>query len=139
MSADEQDIRWRQRFNNFEKTFVLFQESIEIDRPSKVERAGLIQFFEMAFEVAWKLLKDYLTEEGFMVKSPRAAIKQAFQAGLISDGHTWLEALEDRNLTEHTYEETTALAVEAKIRAAYFPILAKLYQDFKQRVSHGST
>lgn len=93
-----QDVRWIQRFQNFEKTFLLLQETVQIKNPSVAERAGLIQFFEMTFELAWKLLKDY-EEEGFIVKSPRDAIKQAFQTNIITAGHTWIDALEDRNLT----------------------------------------
>ncbi len=50
-----------------------------------------------------------LESEGFTVISPRSTIKQAFQAGLLDDGHLWLEALSDCNLTVHTYEESIAL------------------------------
>lgn len=104
-----------------------------IKNPSETERTGLIQFFEMAFELAWKLLKDYLELEGFTCKSPRDAIKLAFQAGYIKDGHTWIDGLKARNLTVHTYEETIAIEVENKIRNSYFQILADLYHDFKQK------
>jgi nucleotidyltransferase substrate binding protein (TIGR01987 family) len=90
-------------------------------------------FFEMSFELAWKMLKDYLEEEGFTVVSPRDAIKQAFQAGLLEDGHVWIEALKDRNLTVHTYEEKIALAVEQKIREAYFPALQTLFRKFSEK------
>ena len=130
-----QDIRWQQRFSQFEKAFLLLQDAIDIDKPSVVERAGLIQFFEMAFELAWKLLKDFEEAEGFIVKSPREAIKQAFQANIISQGHDWIDALEDRNLTTHTYNENIAIAVEQKIRNKYFPCLQQLYLDFNSKVS----
>ncbi len=103
------DIRWIQRFQNFEKAFLLLQETVQIKSPSVTERAGLIQFFEMTFELAWKLLKDYEEEEGFVIKSPRDAIKQAFQTNIINEGHTWIDALEDRNLTSHTYHEKIIL------------------------------
>jgi len=131
----DQDIRWQQRFGQFAKAFLLLQEATRIEKPSVIERAGLIQFFEMAFELAWKLLKDFEEAEGFMVKSPRDAIKQAFQADIIGQGHDWLDALEDRNLTTHTYNEETAIHVEQKIRNKYFPCLLKLYQDFSAKVS----
>ncbi len=101
--------------------------------PSDAERAGLIQFFEMTFELAWKVLKDYLEEEGFRIASPREAVKQAFQAGLVGDGHVWMEALKDRNLTVHTYEEKVAIAIEKRIRSAYFPLLAKFRLDFGEK------
>ncbi|WP_367026738.1 nucleotidyltransferase substrate binding protein [Methylococcus sp. ANG] len=130
----QEDVRWRQRFRQFEKAFLLLQEANEIERPSIVERAGLIQFFGMAFELGWKLLKDFEEAEGFAPKSPRDAIKQAFQASFISQGHEWLEALEDRNLTTHTYNESTAVLVEQKIRSTYFPCLERLYRDFRARL-----
>ena len=53
------DIRWIQRCSNFERSFLPLCEALKIESPSVVERAGLIQFFEMAFELSWKLLKDY--------------------------------------------------------------------------------
>ena len=130
-----EDIRWKQRFVHFSKAYILLEQTIAIKKPSEAERAGLIQFFEMAFELAWKVLKDNLEEEGFVPKSPRETIKLAFQSGLITDGHLWMEALKDRNLTVHTYEEKIAIAVEEKIRNFYFPVLAKLFHDFRKKAS----
>ncbi len=133
MNDKNLDIRWKQRFSHYKKAFALLEQTMTIEAPSDAERAGLIQFFEMCLELAWKVLKDYLEEEGFRVASPREAVKQAFQAGLISDGHVWMEALKDRNLTVHTYEEKIALAVEEKIRSSYFPALAALFRDFSEK------
>ncbi len=124
------DIRWKQRFVHFQRAFGLLQQTLAIEQPSDAERAGLIQFFEMSFELAWKVLKDYLEEEGFAVTSPRDAIKKAFQADLLEDGHVWIEALKDRNLTVHTYEEKIAIAVEQKIRESYFPALESMFNQF---------
>ena len=131
----EEDIRWIQRFSNFERAFLLLQDSLKIEQLSILERAGLIQFFEITFELAWKLLKDYEETEGFIVKTPREAIKQAFQSGLISNGHDWIDALQDRNLTAHTYNEETAIAVETKIRDKYFQLLAEVYAYFQNKIA----
>jgi len=127
-----QDIRWLQRFSQFDKTFALLESAVAIQSMTVIERAGLIQFFEMAFEQGWKLLKDYQESVGFEIPSPRQAIKQAFQSGLVTDGHAWIGALEDRNLTTHTYNEQTAQLVEEKIRHAYFPLLKALHETFGQ-------
>lgn len=133
MSNDHKDIRWRQRFQNFEKSYLQLNRTLDIIKPSEAERAGLVQFFEITFELAWKLLKDYLEEQGFIVKSPKETIKQAFQVNLIEQGHTWIDALADRNLTTHTYDEKTAIAVETKIRNDYSPLLKDLYFRFKDK------
>ena len=84
----------------------------------------------VSFELSWKLLKDYLEAQEFSVKSPREAIKQAFQIGLIDDGDVWMEALSDRNLTVHTYDERMAGKLVHDIIKVYFPELKKLYHKF---------
>ncbi|EEG77466.1 nucleotidyltransferase substrate binding protein [Dethiobacter alkaliphilus] len=73
------DIRWKQRFQNFEKSFSLLEKYIAQKEKNELEKAGIIQFFEMTFELSWKLLKDYLEAVGYVVNSPREAIKQSFQ------------------------------------------------------------
>ena len=126
-----EDIRYKQRFENFKKAFLLLQSALEIEDPSVVEKAGAIQFFEMTFELAWKLMKDYLIFQGYDVKSPREAIKKSFEIDLIDNGKMWLEALTDRNLTVHTYDETQANAIYAHIRQHYFGLLEALYRTFE--------
>ena len=90
----------------------------------------------MSFGLSWKLMKDFLEDEGYEVQSPRAAIKQAFQAGIIQNGEAWLKALKDRNLTVHTYDETTAMEVEQRIKGVYHPLLSELNRFFQERSAH---
>ncbi len=122
------DIRWRQRFQNYEKAFLLLERALSITAPSEVERGGIIQFYEMTFELAWKLMKDYLELQGYTVSSPRDAIKQAFQATILEEGQLWMDALSDRNQTTQTYDENKAIEVTAKIKSHYFPVLQQLYK-----------
>jgi len=125
-------VRWRQRFENFEKAYGLLARTVAIENPSEAERGGLIQFFEMAFELSWKLLKDYLEAEGYAVKSPRAVLKQAYQDRLIENGHVWMRALEDRNATVHLYDERQSLAIVDSIREYYFPAIKQLHAFFRK-------
>jgi len=127
MATKTYDIRWKQRFENFKKSLAHLSEAVEIEDPGIIQQAGTIQFFEMSFELAWKTLKDYLEEEGFSdIKSPKATIKKSFEISLIKDGHTWLEALENRNLAAHTYDEETANEIYELICNSYFPLLDNL-------------
>jgi nucleotidyltransferase substrate binding protein (TIGR01987 family) len=97
---------------------------LKITNPDITQKAGIIQFFEISFELAWKVMKDYSEEIGFTdVKSPRDAIKKSFETGIIDDGETWIKALADRNLSSHTYEEITANEIDNLIRTDYFKIL----------------
>ena len=127
----DKNIRWKQRFQNFEKAFHQLESARKIAKLSDIERAGLIQFFEVTFELAWKTLKDYLESQGVRVDSPRETIKQAFQMNLIQNGHVWMDALENRNLTTHTYDEAISLKVEHLIKEKYFPLLQQVYSTLK--------
>jgi nucleotidyltransferase substrate binding protein (TIGR01987 family) len=129
------EIRWKQRFSNFEKAFHTLERTVAIEHPSEAERGGLIQFFEMAFELAWKTLKDYLEADGFQVNSPRDVLKQAFQSGIIQDDHAWIEALHDRDLALLIYEEEIALNLERLIRNKYYPLLSCLITTLKNEQS----
>jgi len=135
MGGNDKDIRWKQRFQNYEKSFLLLKRTLKIENPSEAEKGGLIQFYEMAFELAWKMIKDYLQEQGFTVNSPREAIKQAFQSNIIDNGHEWIGALEDRNLSTHTYDESTAEKAVSSIREFYYPLLKALYTRLKKEIA----
>lgn len=125
------DIRWKQRFSNYEKATSQLTEFIEKGELNKFELQGLIQCFEYTFELAWKTMKDYLEEEGFEVKSPRATMQTAFQTELILDGHAWIDALEKRNLMAHTYNEEFVHEAEELIRKKYYPAIKELYDKLK--------
>ena len=131
---NHKETRWKQRFENYSNSFKLFKDALEVENPSVLERAGLIQFFEMSFELAWKVLKDFLESTGTEVKSPRDAIKTAFQQGLIKNGHDWIDALTDRNLTVHTYDEATAETIVKKIKENYYPLLEQVYNSFNEKL-----
>lgn len=130
------DIRWKQRFQNFEKAMAHLAASLQVKDPDILQKAGIIQFFEMSYELAWNTLKDYLEEQGFVdVKSPRSAIKKAFEVGLIENGHHWMDLLIDRNLTSHVYDEMKATQVEHLIHQKYFPLLNTLHNTLKLRLN----
>ncbi len=94
---------------------------------------GLIQRFEFSFELAWKLMKAVADYEGVAVNSPRAAIRQAFQIQLVDDAETWLDMLEKRNLSRHTYDEETAMKIYNHVAQKYiflFDELAATIENF---------
>lgn len=71
-------------------------------------RDASIQRFEFSFELAWKAIQRFAKDEGVDAASPRQAFRVALKLGWIEDDDAWLEMLEDRNRTSHTYREETA-------------------------------
>ena len=60
------DNRWEQRFSNFEKALFQLSQGIEQNsvNPPDIIKEGIVQRFEFAHELAWKVMKDYLEYEG---------------------------------------------------------------------------
>jgi len=123
----EQDIRWQQRFKNFQRAFFLLREAMENDLNSlnQLEKEGIIQRFEYTFELAWKVLKDKMEYDGLELNqiSPKAVVRQAFAAKYIQDADTWLRMIGDRNLMSHTYDFSKFEVVIASIQSDYLPML----------------
>jgi nucleotidyltransferase substrate binding protein (TIGR01987 family) len=132
---ESKDVRWKQRFKNYSKSLKYLEEALQIPSRDILQKAGLIQFFEMSFELAWNLVKDYLEEQGFVdVKSPRGALKKAFEMNILDNGHAWMDLLQDRNLTAHTYDEQKATEMEQLIQHKYYPLLKALHISFTQKL-----
>lgn len=126
----EADIRWKQRFYNFQRAFGLLRSGLESsEQLNQLEQEGIIQRFEFTFELAWKLLKDLMEHDNLVVEriSPNAVIKQAFAGKYIIDAETWLKMASDRNLMSHTYNFATFEEVIARIRQDYMPMLEIWY------------
>jgi nucleotidyltransferase substrate binding protein (TIGR01987 family) len=124
------DIRWQQRFQNFDSAFAVLTEAMTVEAPSRLEQMGQIQVFEFTFELAWKVLKDYLNARRVPVGYPREVLKEAFRYELVSAGEVWLDMLEQRNLLAHTYKEERAEKAARLLREAYYPAIQELHMTF---------
>lgn len=133
----KQDIRWKQRFQNFDRAVILLREPIERDITtlSDLEKEGTVQRFEFALELAWKTLKDYLEYGGQVIEpvTPRSVIKEAFAARILHDGQVWIDMLDHRNLLSHTYNAETFENAVLAIRDRYLPAIEELHLWFMEQ------
>lgn len=131
--TDVADIRWQQRFANFEKAFLLLKDSVEnTQNPSDLEKEGIIQRFEFTHELAWKVLKDFLSYKGITgIIGSRDATRHAFQNNLITDGQVWMNMIESRNITVHTYDSKILQVEYNKITSSYFSAFESFYTTMK--------
>ncbi|MDE0300878.1 MAG: nucleotidyltransferase substrate binding protein [Candidatus Poribacteria bacterium] len=136
------DIRWIQRANNFDKAFSQLKDAVELAcsrQLSKLEAQGLIQGFEYTHELGWNTLKDFLEEQGTEnLYGSRDTTRAAFKAGLIENGEIWMDMIQSRNLTTHTYNESTAAQIVKAILEVYFvefQVLQAKFQHLKMENS----
>jgi len=131
------EIRWKQRFQNFEKAYAVFQRRIDgyKEHPkAEAYQMALVQSFEIIMELSWKVIKDYLEDGGTKVTSPKQVIRQAFQFEVIAEGEIWMKALDFRNMTTHTYDEAILNTVLNFVSEQYYRIVRDLYYDLKKEL-----
>ena len=105
MTMDRQ--RLHERCADYEKALNQLAKALQQPKDEFL-RDSVIQRFEIAYELAWKMLKLCLEAEGISDRTPRETLQEALQAGFITDGNAWSDLQKMRNLTSHTYDESLA-------------------------------
>ena len=127
----DRDVRWIQRFSNFNKALNQLSRFIDKGELNELEKQGLIQSFEYCYELAWNTIKDFYESQGEMgIQGSRDAIRLAFRRGLIENGEIWMDMIKSRALTAHTYNEDIAEEIGRAIFNQYFPE----FLNFRERV-----
>ena len=99
------DIRWKQRFSNYKKALDQLLYFFEHENLNIMEKQGLIKAFEYTYELAWKTIKDFLEFQGKEeIIGSRDAFREAFKDGIVDNGESWMQMIEVRNRTSHTFD-----------------------------------
>lgn len=135
----DEDVRWKQRFQNYNRALDQLTRFLDRNELNELEEQGLIQSFEYNHELAWKTLKDFLEYQGEVeILGSRDASKRAFRLGLLGDteenGQVWLDMVESRNMTSHTYNEETAREIVNAITDHYFEAFCALREKLASRL-----
>jgi nucleotidyltransferase substrate binding protein (TIGR01987 family) len=129
------DIRWKQRFEHFSNAFkqLLNAKAIQQERGfTELELQGVIQAFEVTQELSWKVLKDFLEEQGKTeIYGSKSAVREAFNVGLIHHGDVWLDMIKSRNKSSHIYDEQEIKAIIDLIFQDYVPVFLEFENKMK--------
>lgn len=130
---EEKDIRWKQRFSNYQKALFQLDKFIEKGDLNELEEQGLVQAFEYTYELAWNVMKDYFTYEQAdeNITGSRDAIRLAFKRGLVLDGENWMDMIVSRVKSSHTYNEDTAAEIVEKILSSYYSLFVAFNDKMK--------
>lgn len=121
------DIRWKQRFQNFSKALAQLQKFIDKGDLNELEEQGLIQAFEYTYELAWNTIKDFYEYQGASdIQGSRDAFRMASERGLITNGALWMQMIESRKKSVHTYDEELAGEIARAIIKDYHPLFIQL-------------
>jgi nucleotidyltransferase substrate binding protein (TIGR01987 family) len=121
-------VRSIDRFEYYEKAIQQLKRCIDKGDLNEFEKLGLIQCFENTFELAWRVMKDYLSLQGIQsIIGSRDAITASFENGLIADEENWINMVDDRILMIQSYINGTEEVIQHKIYTIYFNLLHVFY------------
>jgi len=83
-----------------------------------------------AVSSGWNLLRSQGDPD---LLGSRDTLREAFWLGLISDGETWMLMIQDRNLTSHTYNRSTADMIAEHIVSSYLLCFQQLRLRLQRR------
>lgn len=99
----------------FEKAVRRLKEVLELEE-TDIIRDATIQRFEFTLDISWKMLKTFLEEKkGIICVSPKECFREAYRQGVIDYDEDWIEFVNMRNETVHTYNEDIAKEIYNKL------------------------
>lgn len=133
-------------YTSLEKATIALESGIEIYEKKKIIeenqeeieiiKSGIIQNFEVCYEISWKLMKKWLSENIGATAVDGISRKELFriaaQNKLIEDVEKWFVFHEARNLTSHDYDGMKAEDVFEE--ALIFPTYARKLQERLEKI-----
>lgn len=127
--------RLDERFQDYAKALDRLKEAF-LEQPTPIIIDGTLQRYEFTFELAWKIMKDYLEYNGLSdnLASPRGIIKLAFQSKIIKNGDIWIEMMLARNELSHLYDEDKSREIYNNIKVKYLIEFDNLKSFLQEKV-----
>jgi nucleotidyltransferase substrate binding protein (TIGR01987 family) len=112
--------------NNLQKAFQALERSATTPITEPRDLSGVVKDFELLYELSWKTLKKFLESQGHEVHTAKHALETAYQLKLLSNEKVWLQMIDDRNKTVHTYNEKFAREMCERIQTLYLKAFREL-------------
>jgi len=120
------DERTRRAVDNFRRALAALERSVSTPIAEPRDLSGIVKDFELTYELSWKALKKTLEAAGHAPGTARDVFQTAYETRLLDDDAGWIEMIDDRNRTVHTYNESFARELAARIRERHVPLFADL-------------
>lgn len=129
--------RLTERIENFNRAYLLFEKALAQylqNNNDDVNCMALVQGFEIVYELGWKVLKDYLSQNGIEVFTPKEVIKESFNINILPTAQVWIDMIKDRNTCSHEYRAEKIIAILDKISTIYAEEL-KRFSVFVEKIN----
>lgn len=130
MAEMESTLKWMERLAIFSNALDRLGNVIALGRQhtlNEYERDSLIKRFEFTYEMAWKLMMSYEKWSGIpQILGSRDVVRNATMLGLVGNGEAWMDMIDARNQSSHTYDEEMAIDLIDVIVHTHYPLLVEL-------------
>lgn len=120
------------RYRSFCRSLDNLRDARGRDADDKFILSGTVQMYNLAFDLAWKVMKDVIQQyhgvTDFASGSPRETLRTAGSVGLIRDD-IWIEMLRARNNLAHDYDGELAKKYFGTIISDYYDKLDGLRRE----------
>jgi nucleotidyltransferase substrate binding protein (TIGR01987 family) len=124
--------RLREKLTNYNKALQRLEEALAVKNPDTFIYDAVIKRFEFTYELAWRLMKSYIEYQGGAdVRFARDVFREAYAKGLIKEGEVWLQMLQDRDISSHTYDEEESKRIYERVKK-YWQHFSDLAQDIEK-------
>jgi len=126
----------QEKYYYFQRCVIRLADGMSRDLTDEIYLAGMVKHYEMAFELGWKVMKDYMTLKGTSEKISftKDVIKAAFKHELRINPQVWLDMVEFRNKMVHEYGEEAAHILIEKLKSGFLQELQNTVQVMKELI-----
>ena len=121
---------------------VLANADFKMAETNDIYRTGIIEQFNLSFELAWKTLQEIMRIHGIeeaSTGSPLEILQLAYKIGFISDSEAWLLMLKKRNTSVHIYNEDEVDEMILLIRDSFIPAFTVLKDTLVKKLDEAES
>lgn len=121
---------------------VLANADFKMAETNDIYRTGIIEQFNLSFELAWKTLQEIMRIHGIeeaSTGSPLEILQLAYKIGFISDSEVWLLMLKKRNTSVHIYNEDEVDEMILLIRDSFIPAFTTLKDTLVKKLNEAES
>ena len=129
---------YMKKLDNFANCLdILKQADFELADSNDIYRMGVVEQFNLTFDLAWKALQEVLRMhgvEGAETGSPREILQVGYKVGFVNDSSVWLLMLKKRNTSIHIYNEEEIDELIVFIRDSFIPAFTDLEETLQEKL-----
>lgn len=131
------------KLDNFSNCLTILRNAdFKLADNNDIYRTGVIEQFNLTFELAWKALQEILRlhgAEGADTGLPREILQLGYKLGFVNDSAVWLLMLKKSNTSVHIYNEQEVDEMILLIRDSFIPAFVALEKTLMEKLAEAES